>query len=673
MKRWWSATGAVLALEWALFRRHRRLLGAGIGLLFVPALYALIYLSALWDPASHKGALAVGLVNGDTGAHYRERDLNLGAQVLDAIEADKQFSYRRYADVETARALVRQGALAFALEVPADFSRQAVPGERPGAAKIDLYLSEGNNASSAAFAAAFAPEVAKRVNTMLSEARWEMVLSTAAGSQRNLDTLRRALADLHAAADDLAQGTRRARDGGGTLVSGARGVLDAAQRTRSGASQLAGAAPQLAGRLRQVGPLLRGLNTQKPPDGDFMSLRLAARQLSDGQRELERGLEVLAGGSKSLQAGIGLYVETAGDVPLFGSRLVEGLAPIERGSRQLVDGLVVAHEASGRLLGGMQRLDEAVNGLADGAQRVTNAMTLLALRIPDDQRLDGFVEGVRELARGNEGVYAGVRQLSGGQETLQAGLAKLADGTARLDAGIELVRRSLPAAVEAPGGSAQGLALSVEPVLHRAAPVANYGSALVPNFVPVALWIGAVMAALLVHWRRIPEPVAAVPQTSRIVGKLALPLLAVVLQALVTLAALTGILHVQPAHAGAFAFTLVATSVCFVLLVFALVRVLGDLGRVLAILLLVVQVSSAGAVLPIELSDAVHQALSPYLPLTWVVKAFRASLFDAFDGMYAPAWTVMAAFGAAALAAGTLFGRWRPVPLAEWRAPLDIE
>jgi putative membrane protein len=673
MAGWWTALGQVLRLEWQLVVRHRRLLAAWVGLLFVPAAYALIYLSAVWDPASHKGELKVGLVNADAGARYRDRDLNLGAEVLAAIERDGRYGYQRFTDAAQARALVREGRLAFVLEIPADFSRLAVPGERPGAAKFGLYVSEGNSSVSAGFAQAFAPEAARQVNTRLSEARWELVLSSAAGSQRSLDSLRQALSDLNAAATELHAGARRARDGGGTLLGGAQGVADASQRTRSAASQLAGAAPQLAGRLRQVGPLLRGLNAQRGPDADLMALRVAARQLTDGQRELERGLQALASGGRGLYEGLGRFGETAADVPLFGGRLAQGLEPLEQGSLRLAEGLDGARDASARLLQGMQRLDEAVNTLADAAQRATNAMTLLALRIPDDQRLDGFVDGVRELARGNEALAASLGRLAGGQETLQGALARLADGSARLDAGIELVRRSLPAAVEVPGGSAQGLALAVEPVLEVVAPVGGYGAGLVPNFVPVALWIGAVMAALLVHWRRIAEPVAGTPASARVAAKLALPLLAVLVQAGLTLLALQAVLHVRPAHPAAFAVTLAVTSIAFALLVFALVRLLGDLGRVLAVLLLVVQVSSAGAVLPIELSDAVHQALNPYLPLTWVVKAFRASLFDAFDGQWAAPLGVVAGFGAAALLLGTAFGRWRSVPLAEWRPPLDIE
>ena len=86
-----------------------------------------------------------------------------------------------------------------------------------------------------------------------------------------------------------------------------------------------------------------------------------------------------------------------------------------------------------------------------------------------------------------------------------------------------------------------------------------------------------------------------------------------------------------------------------------------------------VQVSAAGALLPIQLGDQAFQAMHPYLPLTWVVSAFRASLFGAYDGAFWPQLGVVWAIGAVALAVGTLAGRWRLMPLEQWRPPLDIE
>jgi putative membrane protein len=671
--RWWQATREVFAQEWLLLRRHRKLAWAFAGLLFVPALYAFIYLYAMWDPASHTRALPAGLVNLDTGARYRERELNLGAEVLAAIERHGQFAYTRIADAQAARQLVRQGRLAFVLEIPADFSRRAVPGETPGAAKLTIYTSEGNNVSSAGFARRFAPEVAQRVNTMLGEARWELVLSTAAGSQRNLETLHLALADLHQGAGELARGLGKASEGGTQVAAGSRSAIDAAQRLRGGAAQLADAAPQLAGGLRQVGPVVRGMEARRPSDGELAALRQGTRQAAEGQRELGRGLETLLAGSRRLEAGLAQYKAEADEVPLFGTRLAEGMEPLEDGARQVVQGLDAARDGSQRLLAAAQRIDEAVIGLTDATQRAGSAMAQLAPRLPEDSRLDSFVEGARDLSRGSDALLTGLRQLGGGSEALQGGIGRLLDGAQRLDSGLELLRRSLPLAVDSPGGSAQGLALSVEPVLEVVAPVPNNGVALTPNFVPLALWVGAVMAAFLVHFRRIVEPLHTLPRIAQVAGKLALPAAAVLLQALVMLLMLVGVLHVPLQNPGLFTLTLLATSLTFLALVFVLVRLLGDLGKVLAVLLFIVQVSAAGALLPIELSDSTFQALHPYLPLTWVVAAFRASLFDAFDGVFWPSWFGVVGFGVGALLVGALLGRWRVVPAQQWRPPLDIE
>jgi len=95
---WWQAAREVWRYEWLLLQRHPKLAAAAVGLLFVPALYALIYLWGMWDPGAHTRALPAGLVNLDTGASYRGRDLNLGAEALAAIEKHGQFAYQRYTD-----------------------------------------------------------------------------------------------------------------------------------------------------------------------------------------------------------------------------------------------------------------------------------------------------------------------------------------------------------------------------------------------------------------------------------------------------------------------------------------------------------------------------------------------------------------------------------------------
>ena len=75
------------AFDVSLLRRYPKLLAAALIALCLPALYALIYLSSMWDPASHTDALRVALVNEDQGADFQSRRVELGAQIMDSLQA----------------------------------------------------------------------------------------------------------------------------------------------------------------------------------------------------------------------------------------------------------------------------------------------------------------------------------------------------------------------------------------------------------------------------------------------------------------------------------------------------------------------------------------------------------------------------------------------------------
>ena len=208
----------------ALLRRFGRLRLAVLAVSLVPAIYALIYLSSVWDPNARTSALPAALVNLDTGVRYQGHETNVGKELGAAVMGKGLFGWRPMADAEAARRGVSTGELAFAVIIPKDFSAQAVPGAVPGGGKVRVILSEGNNYSSAGFARRFAVELGHQVNETLNEKRWAMVLSTAAGSQKSLEQLKAGVTQLR---------------------TGARSLND-------GAGQYSAAATQLAGGFRQV-------------------------------------------------------------------------------------------------------------------------------------------------------------------------------------------------------------------------------------------------------------------------------------------------------------------------------------------------------------------------------------------------------------------------------------
>ena len=229
---------SVVAVEWGVLRGHAKVRLSAVGILFLPALYALIYLSSVWDPNERTAALPVGLVSEDVGITYRGVAVNVGRDLLDALERKAEFDYRRYPDAAAAREAVRKRDLIFALIVPAEFSRQAAPGSETLRGKLIVYTSEGNSYTGAGIARRFAPEVAHQVNETLNEKRWALVLESTAGSARDLSSLVDNLGRMKDGADQVAEGLRDAQKGATQLGRGATQANDGTVQLSQAAIQL---------------------------------------------------------------------------------------------------------------------------------------------------------------------------------------------------------------------------------------------------------------------------------------------------------------------------------------------------------------------------------------------------------------------------------------------------
>jgi putative membrane protein len=75
--------------------------------------------------------------------------------------------------------------------------------------------------------------------------------------------------------------------------------------------------------------------------------------------------------------------------------------------------------------------------------------------------------------------------------------------------------------------------------------------------------------------------------------------------------------------------------------------------------------------MPIELSSGFFEAVHWYLPLTWVVRAFRATLFGAYDNAWFGAWAIVVAVGVGAMVVSVLAARWKTVPDAAYRPAIE--
>ena len=610
------STWQIVKTDLALFLRFPRLGLATLAIAVVPAAYALIYLSSVWDPNAKTSDLPVGIVNLDRGFDYRGRVTNVGTELTAGLMRSGTFGFRSVADEQAAWQAVKRGSLAFAVIIPQDFSASAVPGYQPGAGKVTVVLSEGNNYAAAGFARRFAVDLGHQVNEALNEKRWEQVLVSADGSGKSLDMLKAGMAQLRTGAQTYGDGLIRYN----------------------------GTAAQLASGFKQVGASIRTMESKLPAEPELKTLKTGTQRLALRQREMGGGLEQLQTGARKLTKGATQLQEETVGILFVGEKIAAGAGELAAGGQQLTDGLGTALDANARLARGAARVEEGAGKLVDGVSALGEGLRAVAEKLPEDARLDAFAKGGEELVR----------------------------GVTKLRTGIHLVESALPVTLGQVDGSARGLADSVEPALVVLAPVANNGSAFAPNMIAMALWLGAVMAVYLFNVRVLAVEHAGAFTLAKTLGKFAVPALVVLAQTFLTfLMLIYGLGIVVPDYLS-FSLSMITAGQAFLAIVFLLLRGLGEAGKLMVILLLTLQLAAGGGVMPIELTADFFQTVHNWLPFTWVIKSFRASLFGAFDNGWVMAWLQVMSIGVVALLLASLIRRWQTVAAADYKPGIEI-
>ncbi|MFO1328196.1 MAG: YhgE/Pip domain-containing protein [Rubrivivax sp.] len=671
--RFWQVIARLARHDASLLRRWPRVAWAALGLAFVPAIYALIYLTSVWSPGARTQALPALVVNADRGADFMGRPVKLGEELVRRLKERPTFGYQLSSDEQAARRAVTEGRAQFALLIAPDFSERALNAHEPGAARLVIYVSEGNDYSGAGFAKRFAPELARQVNEALNRERWTVVLQRAAGAQVSLDELHTGVQRLLGATHELTQGTGSLRQGSTELARGLQQAQDAAQALRQGTAQSALAVGRLSDGMKRLNAGLRQAAQRWPADTELQALVGGSQALAEGHVQLGQGLVVLHDGAVELRDGAGRLRAEGERLLLVGDRVGAAAGQLQDGAGRLADGLSQAREATDRLSGAADRVHSGTRAIADGLTPAGSVLRQTVQTLPADDELQRLAGGVGQLEGGAAGLAGGLQVLNGGAQKLQAALARLDGGAQQLAGGLQAVASALPDPPPIAGGSASGLAGSVQPQIEVAAPVPANGAGFAPNFIAVALWAGATLCSFIWPLRRLPDTQPPGRPLATALGKLVMPAALACTQAMVVWLMLETALPVAMPGGWRLVVTLLVAAVAFLAILLALVRLLGETGKAVALLLLITQISAAGGTLPVALTTDFHRAIHPFLPFTWVIRALRAAMFGAFEGAWAPALGVLAAAGGAALLLAAYVGRWKRVPVEDYRPALDID
>ncbi|WP_239773113.1 YhgE/Pip domain-containing protein [Mammaliicoccus sp. I-M36] len=157
--------------------------------------------------------------------------------------------------------------------------------------------------------------------------------------------------------------------------------------------------------------------------------------------------------------------------------------------------------------------------------------------------------------------------------------------------------------------------------------VPNYGTASTPFYTSLAIWVGALLLSnLLTTDIKNPEIKQKYSLRETFVGKSFIFIIIGVIQSIIVSLGDMFILGAAIDNRLLFILLSVLVSIVFISIVYTLVSLFGNVGKALAIVIMVLQIAGGGGTFPIQVTPKFFQAIHPYLPFTYAVDALREAV-----------------------------------------------
>ncbi|PDY43863.1 YhgE/Pip family protein, partial [Bacillus pseudomycoides] len=246
-----------------------------------------------------------------------------------------------------------------------------------------------------------------------------------------------------------------------------------------------------------------------------------------------------------------------------------------------------------------------------------------------------LTNGVSALLDGSQQITGGLGQLVDPKGEFQGGFARLQDGSGKVTDGLVKVNDGSGELATKLGEGAEKTSevkgtdktynMFADPVkvqTEKMSEVPNYGTGFTPYFLSLGLFVGALLLSIVYPLR----DTVGVPKSgfSWFISKFGVLLSVGIIQALVADLVLLLGLGVEVQSVPYYILFSILTSLAFIALIQCLVTAFGDAGRFIAILTLIMQLTTSAGTFPLELIPKFLQHFNAWLPMTYSVSGFKA-------------------------------------------------
>ena len=648
-----------------------------VGLIFLPSMYAWPNILSSWDPYGHTNNIKVAVTSEDDGATVDGKELNLGKSLVEGLKNNKNLDWQFVSNKQQAEDGVRIGDYYASIVVPKNFSQDmtSVSRTEPKRATIEYTVNEKINAISPKITNSGASAIANNISKNFVETAngiiFEKLHEAGIKFEENLPSIEKAKEEIFKLNDNFStyESTLSELIGkveyGYNILNNVQNTLPEIDRVATNSIMIADKAgitinniqgfnerllPIINSHLNVVEEVSKEANViakelQKKPD---KTEEIKARQKALDSR-LQASIERL-----QLVKNIFEYFNKLSNERLFNNQLERvttlsnDITTIKEVNNSIYNKMdhydEIADTVKEEFVNKSARINEVSSNMnsklnVEVAPLISQVLSKAEVNI---DKVSGIIAGAqgelpaveRKLSETEvkiSNAYGKLLSLQAQMPSAKSKIQKLTDEIKKADSGIDKNQLFNLLKVDYKQ-QAEFFANPVKLQENKLYHIENYGSAMTPFYTVLSIWVGSLLMSSLLTTKVEDEENKYKPY-QKYFGR---GLLFVIISLFQTLIITLGDMYVLGTQATSpYRFVLYALliSLLFSSIIYTIVCILGNVGKAVCIVLLVLQLGSSGGTFPIQMTSEFFQALYPKVPFTYSIGLLR----EAVGGVYIPA------------------------------------
>ena len=647
-----------------------------IGLIFLPSMYAWPNILSSWDPYSHTNNIKVAVISEDEGATVEGKNVNLGESLITNLKGNKNLNWQFVSSKQQAENGVKIGDFYASIVIPKSFSSDITSITRGELKKatIEYTVNEKINAISPKItnsgASALANTIGKNFVEVANGVIFEKLHEAGIKYEENLPTLEKIKGEIFKINDNFTNYENSLNELIGKVDRGYN-VLNIIQRTLPEIDNAATNSIMLANKTdvtitdiegfneKIIGAIREHLEDILNISSEIIDVAKVIQNKTDSVEDVKTNMKVLDSRLEVVYKKLDVvknifeYFNSLSNQNIFKNQLnvIENIESNVSKLRSINEEIYKNIDYYDNIS------DDKKEEFIKFSQRINKDVTEFNSKLNSDiapqlqqvlSRVDNKVQDISEIISAAQAELPSVnKQISETEEKIQTAYGKLL----KLQSEMPIIKSKVQELVNQIKKSegvdsstlfnflkvdykqqAEFFANPVQLKENQLYHIKNYGSAMTPFYTVLSIWVGALLMSSLLTTKVEDEENKYKPY-QKYFGRGLLFMIISLLQTLIITLGDMYLLGTQANSPYRFVIYALLISLLFSAIIYTTVCLLGNVGKAVCIILLVLQIGSSGGTFPIQMTSSFFQTLYPKVPFTYSIGLLR----EAVGGVYIPA------------------------------------